>query len=950
MPKVKGKEQLCSCEKKYFKSTQGLGGYSLFDRYYDIENVINKNIHEKYRHFLAQPIVEEDTIIWFTKTYNETPIRLSELDGIGYTKYEQIKNETISHFNKIIDSLKNEGKNSEAESLENAIKFINNDFLYCFDGKVVLGIWGMQLKENVREPLGIAMKNLFIKKKNTKQPDINEPIQNEITEEQNINPNIIRFNSGEEGTLIGNSQLLKHIGESVYESEVPKIEPKSGYEFVGWDKNPVGYNSASDEEFTANYKQIIPPIIPPIISLPWYLRFWNWIKKLLFGNGCLKWLIWLLLLLLILLLIWGLFRRGHSYSNQIPSPINDKPWVHDDPRVGDGGGVYDPGNPYETVPTPPEYSDVLPPNQGVLPPVDTTKIIRNPEKPVIISNILNVLMENEDKSIMDLAKAFKQKYPNDKYKVIYYDDVVKRMQIEAPPEERLKIKSEIPALFAPDYELFVFDESLFEGAYIPDDPAFSDPDKSWYLKTINAPQAWDVTRGSPKLTIAIVDNGFSLNHPELKGKVVMPYNVWLHSNEIFAQEIDHGTHVAGTALAIANNNEGLCGIAPDCAFMPVQVANKQGLMTSTSILDGVLYALYQGADVINISLGLKFTGGIPENVQRDLENNYFKEEERLWNKIMEISKKHNAIIIIAAGNENVLAGISPMNRPKNFVIVSAVDKNSREYQKAGFSNYGDYSTVSAPGVGIYSSFSNNDYRVMDGTSMAAPIVTGTIALMKSLKGDLTAEQIICVLQSTGNNVNGKIGNLIQIDKALQLVKSGEVNNCNNQIETPSTGDVQVLLSWNNYNDLDLICTDPNDDYVWYKNKNVKSGGQLEIDMNVNYPDSKSPIENIFWPTSKAPNGTYNVYLIYSKKHVESKETAYNVTIKYGDKIEKFSGNIKVANDKKLIPICSFTLGNVANQKKSNPPSNNKSKEDLLIERDNLQKRIEQIERDLGSNK
>jgi subtilisin family serine protease len=948
MPKVKGKEQLCSCEKKYFKSTQGLGGYSLFDRYYDIENVINKKIDEKYCHFLAQPIVEDDTIIWFTKTYNETPIRLSELEGIEQEKYEKIKNETISHFNKIIDSLKNEGKNSEAESLENAIKFINNDFLYCFDGKVVIGIWGMQLKENVREPLGIVMRNLFIKKKNIPQPDISKTIQNETPIEEIVNPRTIRFNSGEEGKLIGNSTLLKHIGETVYESEVPKIEPKSGYEFIGWDQNPINYNTTSDTEFTANYKKLIPKIIPPILSLPWYKRFWNWLKKLLFGNGCLKWLIWLFLLLLILFLLWLLFRRGHSNSNQIPSPVNDKPWVRDDPRVGDGGGVYDPGNPYEQVPTPPEYRDVLPPNQGVLPPVDTSKIIRNPQKPVIISNILNVLMENDDKSIMDLAKAFKQKYSDDKYKVIYYDNVVKRMQIEVPAAERLKIKSEIPALFAPDYELFVFEEIVFEGAYIPNDPAFSDPNKSWYLKAINAPQAWDLTRGSPKLTIAIVDNGFSLNHPELKSKVVMPYNVWLHSNEIFAQKIDHGTHVAGTALAIANNSEGICGIAPDCAFMPVQVANKDGLMTTTSILDGVLYALYQGADVINVSLGMQFTGGIPENEQQDLQNNFFKEEERLWNKIMEISKKHNAIIVVAAGNDNMLAGINPMNRPKNFVIVSAVDKNNQEYQKAGFSNYGNYSTVSAPGVAIYSSFGSNDYKIMDGTSMAAPIVTGTIALMKSLKEVLTAEQIICILKSTGNHVNGKIGNLIQIDKALKLIKSGGEINCNNQAETPSSGDVQVLLSWNNYNDLDLICTDPNNDCISYKNKNVRSGGKLEIDMNINYPDSKNPIENIFWPLGKAPNGTYNVYLVYSKKHIVNKETEYNITVNYGNKTEKFSGNIKVVNDKKLVPICSFTVGDVDNSQ--NPQSNNKNKEDLIIERNKLQRRLAKIERDLRSKK
>ncbi|MBK8808316.1 MAG: hypothetical protein IPO21_17500 [Bacteroidales bacterium] len=200
---------------------------------------------------------------------------------------------------------------------------------------------------------------------------------------------------------------------------------------------------------------------------------------------------------------------------------------------------------------------MLPPNQGEMPLIDTTKIIREPGKPVIISNRLNVLMENEDKSIMDLAKEFKEKYPDDKYKVVYYDDVVKRIQIEVPPEERLKLKTEIPEKFAPEYELFVFDESLFEGGYTPNDPAFSSTDKSWYLKSINAPNAWDITKGSANITIAIVDNGFSLMHPELQSKVVMPYNVWLHS-----------------------------------------------------------IALYQGADVINVSLGMQFTGTLPESEQR----------------------------------------------------------------------------------------------------------------------------------------------------------------------------------------------------------------------------------------------------------------------------------------------------------------------------------------------
>jgi subtilisin family serine protease len=409
--------------------------------------------------------------------------------------------------------------------------------------------------------------------------------------------------------------------------------------------------------------------------------------------------------------------------------------------------------------------------------------------------------------------------------------------------------------------------------------------------------------------VAIVDNGFNLKHPELSSKIVQPYNVWKHSDEIFPQQVDHGTHVAGIALAAADNGKGICGIAPNCKFMPIQVADKRGMMTTTSVLDGILYALYQGADVVNVSLGEQFTGlsQFSRSAQQDLIRNHFKEEERLWREIMRIAANHNATIVVAAGNDNVLAGIDALQRPELFITVSAIDKNNRNFGKAEFSNYGPFSTISAPGVGIYSSVDKNDYQIMDGTSMAAPIVTGAVALMKSMNGAITTKQIICILQNTGIETQGNIGKLIQLDKALQKIQSGETVNCT---PAPSTGEVQVLLSWNNYNDLDLICTDPENNPVWYKNKHVPSGGLLEIDMNVEYPDSKTPIENIYWEPGTAPDGTYNVYLLYYKKHTDIDETPYRIKVKYGGKTKDYSGVIKTED--KAIHICTFTLRTTGN--------------------------------------
>lgn len=937
---VIGKKQLLSTDLKYFKALQGIGGKTLFDRFKLAEsNIINKNIDTKYRHFLAYPVVDGDAIVFHGIKYNETPQIFQELQGEDFSRYTNIKNETISHYNGVIDNLKNSGKTVEADFLADAIKYIDDRFIYCYDDIVVLGVWGMKLRDNVREDISEICKTQFVK--------VPKPVQ--IPEPTFFT---INYNAGDNGNLYGNTSVTKQSSEYISNNEIPQVEANDGYEFAGWNENPNGHEVTGDKQFTALYKQkeLITPIetpinpdVVPIIAepLPWYLRFWNWLKALFTGNGCLKWLLWLIFILLLLLLFSWLFRNcsGHNLTGGSALSDNDSTWVKKDPRVGDGGGIYDPHDPYTPVPTPPAYKDILPPQQGVLPPIDGNPEII-PGNPSIIGNRINILMENEDKSIMDLAKDFKAKYPDNKYKVVYYDNVVKRMQIEIPSQEREKIKQEIPTKFSPIYKLFVFDEALLEGEYTPNDPAFKDNNKNWYLQKIKAPEAWDVSRGSDKITVAIVDNGFNLSHPELKSKVVQPYNVWTHSNTIFPQKVDHGTHVAGTALAIADNNLGLCGIAPNCKFMPIQVANEKGIMTTTSVLDGILYALYQGADVINVSLGGQFKGlaQFPEREQIDLIQNHFKEEERLWLEIMRIAAKHNATIVVAAGNDNILAGIDALQRPDQFITVSAIDQNNSSLNKANFSNYGPYSKISAPGVGIYSTVGANSYQIMDGTSMAAPIVTGAVALMKSINPNLTTKQIICILQNTGLPVNDNIGKLIQINKALQKVKSGEKLDCT---ATPSTGDVQVLLNWDNYNDLDLCCTDPNGETVWFKNKSVSSGGQLDIDMNVDYPGSITPVENIYWPSGKAPNGSYNVYLINYKNHEPYiNNTPYTIKVKYGEKNQVYKGIIK--KEDKSLPICSFTLGIPTTP---NTPNNDQTNS-LIQQREKLQKELDRIDREL----
>ena len=988
-----GKTNVCYTEVAEFTDFQGIGRDPLYKRYDSVNAVVEKCIPAEYQDFLAHPIYsdDDDCISWYVKNWIIYPTAYKELSGAEFEKYKAIKEKTVSEYRRICNTLVGEDR----QIMEGALKYVDEDLLFCYDDKVVLVGWGMTVDTNQHVIKGRVMHNLSINAKvkfyfnpgehghfadvldcyrsfaSGTVLTVNDipaviPDENYVFKSWNPNPVgvvvaepmtcvaqyeyvkpkepekvTLRFRSEEGGAIVGQSDFLMDKGSILYAGYVPKIQLAPGYKFDGWTVDPASAVN-SDTTIVAMISKE-PVIVPPPVKIPWYKRLWNWFIKCGW-----KWLLGLLLLLLLLFLmkdcscscshpIWP------GIDEIIDNPDDDGGDEYDGPIQDNPGGIYNPDDPYTPVPTPDPYLGILPPDQGVLPPIDDDPVI-DPEHPDVLADRLNILMENENKSIMDLAKAFKEKYPSDNYKIIYYDDVVKRMQVTVPPGERERLKTEIPQKFAPEYNLFVFDEALFEGAYRPNDPAVSNADKAWYLDAVNAFEAWDITRGSDDIVVAIVDNGFSLNHPELKTKVVKPYNVWLHSNNVKPQREDHGTHVAGTAIAIADNNKGISGIAPNCKFMPVQVANPNGLMTTTSILDGVLYSVYQGADVINISLGQKLSvlRGAAEQLQRQFIRDRFKEEERLWREISRIAARHKVTIVVAAGNDSVLAGIDALHRPENIIVVSAVDKNLSSLRRASFSNYGEYSTVSAPGVGIYSSVGRNDYETMQGTSMAAPVVTGAVALMKSVNKDLTSEQIISILQQTGLPVSSNVGKMIQIDKALQAVKGGHVDV---PTPTPSGGDVQVLLSWGNYNDLDLKCSDPSGEIISYRNKRSSSGGELEIDMNVEYPSSRTPIENIFWPTGAAPQGTYNVYVTYYRKHENVSEVPYKVTVKYGTKTEIYEGVLRSQSD--VDHVCSFTLGTPSNNNRSSGSGSTNNESALEQERERLKAELERVERELN---
>jgi len=272
----------------------------------------------------------------------------------------------------------------------------------------------------------------------------------------------------------------------------------------------------------------------------------------------------------------------------------------------------------------------------------------------------------------------------------------------------------------------------------------------WDLDAINAPEAWAQGFTGQGITIAVVDSGVDYTHPDLAN------NIWVNTREIWGNGIDddgngyvddvigwnfvdndnnpydlngHGTHVAGT-IAAENNGIGAIGVAYNAHIMPVRVLDQDGSGSWQDVAAGIYYAVNNGANIINLSLGgAGYSPDIAAAVQ--------------------YATARGAFVVMAAGNEGQTQPDFPANLASQYGI--AVGAVNRTNQLASFSNdAGAYPVnyVVAPGVGIYSTFPGNTYQFLSGTSMATPHVSGVAALVLSANPYLTPAQLSSILTSS----------------------------------------------------------------------------------------------------------------------------------------------------------------------------------------------------------
>ncbi|MEO6457466.1 MAG: S8 family peptidase, partial [Chloroflexia bacterium] len=254
--------------------------------------------------------------------------------------------------------------------------------------------------------------------------------------------------------------------------------------------------------------------------------------------------------------------------------------------------------------------------------------------------------------------------------------------------------------------------------------------QQWGITQIKAEQAWDVTTGATNIVIAVLDTGTATDHPDLADKIVPGYDFINNDNNPY-DDVFHGTQTAGVAAASSNNGEGVAGVSWGARIMPVKVLGPRG-GSDDAVARGIRWAVDNGAKIINASLGS------PSNA-------------RVLREAVEYAHARGVLFVAAAGN----TPDGKSHYPAAYESVLSVGATGRSDTVTGFSSWGPFVDVSAPGVGILSTSWNDgqlNYEYNNGTSYSAPFVAGLAALVWSVNPSFTADQVKQIVEDSSDDL------------------------------------------------------------------------------------------------------------------------------------------------------------------------------------------------------
>jgi subtilisin family serine protease len=297
-------------------------------------------------------------------------------------------------------------------------------------------------------------------------------------------------------------------------------------------------------------------------------------------------------------------------------------------------------------------------------------------------------------------------------------------------------------------------------------------------KVVYLPEAHARARGDNAIAIAVLDTGVSMEHPEYQHQLGEGFDFvdiidgagrfvgdFVGADPDPTDQVGHGSHVAG--VIAARGGKMPPGVVPECRILPVRVlgAMRQGnRRIGAGLVDninaGIKWAVDKGADVINMSLGVRHMGrgGLPHE------------------RVIDYAKRKGVTIVAASGNDGTTEIYYPGGHPY-VITVGAADTTGRVAQ---FSTYGDHVDLIAPGTDIYSTSLGDRYAFLSGTSSASPFVAGAAALLKSYaheKGrSLSDGQVKHVLKHSADKIGTRFKSrkagygMLNLADALQLLE------------------------------------------------------------------------------------------------------------------------------------------------------------------------------------
>jgi len=299
---------------------------------------------------------------------------------------------------------------------------------------------------------------------------------------------------------------------------------------------------------------------------------------------------------------------------------------------------------------------------------------------------------------------------------------------------------------------FAEPEVTMQALWTPNDPTLSNPANAnyqWGISKdhgINMIDAWDHTVGNAGVVVAVVDSGINQTHPDRPAHIDTANDHDFVNQDATAEDQNgHGTFVAGIIAAATDNGIGMAGVAPGCTILPIRALDENGQGTDVTVSDGIIWAADHGADVINLSVGG------PARTQAQVYAAAY-------------ARRKGCVLVAASGNDasaHPWVVAYPAGLP-GVISVGAIGTHSSTgtfpswmtsfTARSSFSQYGYGLDLAAPGSSILSLFQTNSYLPEDGTSFAAPHVAGVAALLRSLHGSWSPDEIELVLEQSAHDL------------------------------------------------------------------------------------------------------------------------------------------------------------------------------------------------------